>query len=252
MINRRQLWEMFNVFVACLVFVGCGSEVTDEPGNLDVRWVIGGSTCAGSDVTTVHVTVYDADGFVDGMTVPCQMGQATLESLEPAVYNIQVDGFPAQTANPTYWGVVEGVSIRSGMTTESPVVELAEKPGAIDLSWRFGNGKVCAFAGVDTLEVAIWDDHSNKIYQEILPCAPKLLVEDVEQTPPTEVLYESATGIVIDGLYSGEYQLQALAYEDGPDATPVYWATVHPQVDHAQLTMVELVLEPCNSMGICF
>ena len=189
---------------------------------------------------------------MDGMTVPCQMGKATLEGLEPTLYNIQVDGFPAQTANPTYWGVVEGVSIRSGMTTESPVVEMAEKPGAIDLSWRFGNGKVCAFVGVDTIEIAIWDAHSNKIYQEVLPCAPELFVAEGEQTPPTEILYEGAKGIVIDGLYSGEYMLQALAYDGDPDSTPVYWSTVHPQVGHAQLTVVELVLEPCDSMGICF
>ena len=247
----RKLW----VFIASVLLTlsACGSDSIDDPGRMEVHWVIGGSTCATSEVSTVQVTLYGDDGIQDVVTSPCQMGSVIVESLPPGRYNVQVDGFHSQQTLPTYWGTVQDVPIRSGYTNTAPTVEMAEKPGAMDVTWRFSDGKVCAFAGVDTVEISIWDSHSNKVYANELPCSPSLIAEaEEEHTQPSAVVYDSAKGIVIHGLYSGNYLLKAFAWKDGDESTPAYWTVQNPDIEHATLTDVELVFEPCDGSGVCY
>jgi len=235
-----------------LALTGCNSDQIDNPGSMEVHWVIGGSTCAGSEVSTVQVTLYGDNGIQDIVTSPCQMGGTTVHQLPPGRYNVQVDGFPAQQTLPTYWGTVEDVNIRSGYVNTAPIVEMAEKPGALDVTWRFSDGKVCAFAGVDTIELTLWDSHSNKVYGKELPCAPTMSPQEKEQTQPSAVLYESAQGIIVDGLYSGDYLLKAFALKNGEKAVPLYWTVREPFIEHATLTALELVFEPCDGSGVCY
>ncbi len=244
-----------------LLLIGCGGEDSARPGVLDVSWTIGGSTCGASGVSSVRVSLFDANGLYSTENSACQLGQVTIPDVPGGNYTVQVDGFRAASDLPTYTGFVSGINVREGTVTIAPRVEMAEMPGGMDVTWRFQDGELCGFAGVDTVIINIWDTHSNRIYEESLPCNPELAVVEAEQNVPGRVLYDAARGIVIDNLYAGQYTMRAFAMKAGEDLHPKYWAEAQPIVTHSKLTDVKLTLQSCevtnvdgsiSQISICF
>jgi len=240
------------IILSLLLLAGCGYIPTDNDSTtVDIRWSIGGSTCTARGITTVQVTLYTPNHIEDSVTTACQLGHIELNDVRPGTYDIRVDGYPAQSDYPTYGGQVTGVLIQSGSPNVAPSVEMAEKPGALDLTWRFEDGSLCAFAGVDTVELMLWDEHSNRRFLETLSCNPTLARDEAEQLDPTRSLIEAVNGILIEDLYAGTYTLQAMAYPADPTLGATHWAIAEPNVVHAQITPVELVFAPCTALQLC-
>jgi hypothetical protein len=132
-----------------------------------------------------------------------------------------------------------------------PRIYLAEKPDGIDLTWRFDNGSLCSFSGVDTVDVSVWDIHSNRVWRESLPCDPLMAQAQAEENEPMRALHSVAKGIAIEGLFAGSYIIQALGLR--PEAgLPIWWAEESQVlVEHAKLTAVDLVLSPCLDSELC-
>jgi hypothetical protein len=245
-------------FILVLVFgytlmSGCETAEEMQAGAIDVSWTVGGTTCTASGVSMVQVSILSSNKVVDTTTAACQLGEATITNLPAGRYTVQVDGYGTDLSYPLYFGMAPNVEVKAGQTTVIPEIEMAEKPGALDLTWSFDNGKICAFAGVDSLDIAIWDNHSNKVYAETLPCDPTVARAIAEMGQPSRSLYDRSVGVVIEGLYAGGYTLRAFAYNSKSSLGAYdYWAEAHPIVEHAMLTPVELVLSPCADMDICF
>jgi|GEM_PF-3848514 hypothetical protein len=238
--------------LSVLLMTGCGYIPTDnDVTSVDVSWSIGGSTCTARGIATVQVTLYTPSRIEDTVTTACQLGHVELSNVSAGIYNIRVDGYPAQSDYPTYGGEITGVAVRSGTPNVAPSVEMAEKPGALDLTWRFGDGALCAFAGVDTVEVSLWDEHSNRSFFETLSCNPSLARDEAESLDPTRSLIEGVNGILIEDLYAGHYTMQAMAYPADRTLGATHWANAEPKVVHAQVTPVELVFQPCTQLMLC-
>ena len=234
-----------------LLVTACGEDKTSANGAIDLSWAIGGSTCGTAGINLVEVSIYDTKRIYSSMTVACQLGEIQIPNIPAGSYSLRIDGIQQSNALPVYEGNVAKVSVQSNTVTVVPRVYLAEKPGAIDLTWRFDNGSLCTFSGVDTIDVSVWDIHSNRVWRESLPCDPLMARSEAEENEPTRALYGTAKGIVIEGLYAGSYTVHALGMMQ-EEGEPIWWAREQQViVQHANLTPVDLVLLPCDENSIC-
>ena len=242
---------IFFTFLVCTLLTGCGYEPTNPmPASVDIAWSIGGSTCSARGIATVQVTLSNSLGVQDTVTTGCQVGRVTMKNIPAGVYDIRVDGFPAGNLYPTYGGTQGTVSVHPGDNI-IPSVEMSEMPGALDITWRFDDGALCAFAGVETVELVLWDSHSNRTYSESLPCNPSLAQDVAEENIPTRALFSGVRGILVEGLYAGPYTLRALAYGTDRLMGPSHWATAEPTVTHAQIGSIDLVFQTCDALTPC-
>jgi len=243
-----------STLIPCLSFVvltGCGYDPTDHrPASVEVTWSVGGSTCSERGIATVQVTLSTPKGVEDTITTACQMGRVNVDSVPAGTYDIRVDGYPSGSTYPTYGGNLDGVPLHPG-DNQTSSIEMAEKPGALDITWRFDDGSLCAFAGVETIELVLWDSHSNRAYAETLPCNPSLAQQVAEANEPTRVLFGGVRGILVEGLYAGPYVLRALAYGPEPLMGATHWALAEPAVTHAQIGEIELTFQPCDVLTPC-
>lgn len=243
---------------ACfLLLTACGGATAEQAGQLEVKWAIGGSTCGAAQISTVWVRIFDAsNNEYTNQTAPCQLTDGVLiRDLPAGTYKIVIQGYRANMDFPVFEGSVEGIDVRPGTVTIAPRIELAEKPGVLDVNWKFENGDLCGTNGVDTVFVTVWDVHSNRVLDESLPC-DYLPPADTTSGPglPSAVPDTSmppTTGYAIDWLYAGQYTVRAFAMRAGVDLHPQFWAESKPVVTHAQVTPVTLVLRSCEGVTIC-
>lgn len=244
--TKRHFGIAFSI-LGLLISTGCSSGSDGlSPASVDVSWQIGGASCGAVGVSTVRISLINETGIYTTETVACQLGKSILSQVPPGLYDVQIDGFRAGTNSPSHRGSLLGVDVRPGSVTVLPRVELSEVPGGLDVTWKFEDGDLCAFAGVDTVVINIWDGHNNRIYEEGFPCDPQLALVEAETRDPTRALYNDTRGIVIDGLYAGQYTLRAFAIKAGTDLHPKFWAENKPVVTHAALSQVNLTLSPCE------
>jgi hypothetical protein len=228
---------------------GCGSGSAPSPGMMEVSWVIGGSSCVDAAVSEIQVSLYTGGLVYTTVGAPCQSGSVTIPNLPEGVYAVQVDGYRGATTFPTYTGVVDGIAVRAGAITVAPKVELAEKPGGLDVTWKFENGELCGANGVDQVALTVWDTHSNRIHEETLPCDYLPARMEAERNQPGRTLYESK-GVVIDRLYAGQYTMRAFALNQATGQI-LYWDEAKPIVEHGTLTSVSLTLSSCDGVVHC-
>lgn len=238
--------------LVCFLFLyGCGEDKRLANGAIELSWAIGGSTCGAAGLSLVEVSVYDSERIYSSTTVACQLGEIQVPNIPSGSYSVRIDGIQQSTDMPVYEGSSLNVMVHPNQVTVVPRIYLAEKPGAIDLTWRFETGALCSFSGVETVDVSVWDIHSNQIWRESLPCDPAIALVAAEKNDPTRALYTDAKGIVIGSLYAGSYTVQALGLM-AESGLPTWWAQeLQVVVQHGKLTAVDLVLTPCTENELC-
>ncbi|HIA01477.1 MAG TPA: hypothetical protein EYN66_06135 [Myxococcales bacterium] len=238
--------------LVCFLFTsGCGEDKSLANGAIELSWAIGGSTCGAAGISLVEVTVYNAERIHSSMTVACQLGEIQVPNVPSGSYSVRIDGIQQSTEMPVYEGSALNVKVQPNQVTVVPRIYLAEKPGAIDLTWRFETGALCSFSGVDTIDVSVWDIHSNRVWQESLPCDPAIALVQAERNEPIRALYTDAKGIVIGSLFAGSYTVQAHGLL-AVNGLPTWWAQeLQVVVQHGKLTPVDLVLSPCTEDAVC-
>ena len=230
----------------------CGGSTPTRPGGLEVSWTIGGSSACSSfssTIATVRISLITGNGVYDTETIPCQSQQPyAFRNLEPGAYRVQIDGFPAGSEYASFMGSTpDPVSVAPNAVSKVPRIEMSEKPGAVDLTWKFYDGSLCAFAGVDSIEVHIWDSHGAKQFADSFPCDPVLAKDTAEKKDPAVELYPGTRGVVIDNLYAGSgYTLRAFGILESEFAKK-YWAEHKFNVDFGRVTDVDVVLNPCKA-----
>jgi hypothetical protein len=243
--------------LVCFLFAsGCGEDKILANGAIELSWAIGGSTCGAAGISLVEVTVYNAEHYnaeqiYSSTTVACELGKIQIPNIPAGAYSVRIDGIHQSTDKPIYEGSALNVEVQPNQVTVVPRINLTEKPGAIDLTWRFETGTLCSFTGVDTVDVSVWDIHSVQVWREILPCDPAIALVAAEKNEPIRALYTDAKGILIEALYAGSYTVEAqgLMAESG---LPTWWAQeLQVVVQHGKLTPVDLVLSPCTEDDVC-
>ncbi len=240
------------VAIAGLV-IGCGDgKEAERPGSVTVSWGIGGSTCQKVGVDLVRVSLISGDKVEPATPVPCQQGTMRITSVAPGNYLVQVDGYTKSSDTASYYGKLAGVGIQAGQETKLPRIDMEQKPGAFDITWKFATGDLCSFAGVDTVAIRVWDDRSRKVYNEYLACDPFLAVSQQEAKNPTTQLWDTARGVVVPDLLSGVYNVEIFALMAGTGSNMArYWAKAEAGILNGRLTAVPLTLAACNDAPAC-
>ena len=227
-----------------IMAIGCGGGSSgDGSTTLEVPWSIGGGTCNQSGVKAMVVTLIQEDEVVLSLDAICTDGSVVFEDLAPGRYDIKVEGFRDGGKTAVFLGSRADVDVPDGEATVAGKIELSEATGALDLLWQFSDGKICAFAGVNWIDVTVWDEHSVRITDDGIACNPTLNNEPNSAKP----YLDDAAGFVIDDLFAGQYRVFLLGYNKKDDGMPVYWAEASPKVSHSSLTGVSLVLRECTT-----
>ncbi len=215
---------------------------TSGSGAIDVSWSIGGSTCNQSGVSRMVVRLYHSGEQVLDQEGVCTEGGLRVEGVPQGTFVVEVTAYRDGSADPAYVGHVSGVTVPKGGAVTAPEVALEEAPGALDVSWRFADGRLCRFAGVSRVQVGIFDLAGRRASERSLACDPA--PEPVSSAAPGASYIEDAKGIVFDRLLPGTYTLNLFAYGASSD-TPVFYGTSEAVVNVYELTPVDVVLAAC-------
>ncbi|MBT9556215.1 MAG: hypothetical protein IV100_09310 [Myxococcales bacterium] len=210
-----------------------------------MSWLIGGSTCAGSGLATVEITLVDARGAVDAGSAACQVGNYVFRTVPEGQYRIEVDGFPADDAIATYSGLVEPVVVRANFPNAAPAVALTQNPGGIDAIWSFDNGQLCSFNGVDTVELTLWNPQTGvQVAALDYPCDVSKVPTGPAGAAPNPIPEYPAKGALIEEVYAGTYTLWARG-KGTSSAAALVWAEATVVVKQARVEEVMLKLQSC-------
>lgn len=234
--------SLFARFVFALVaFVGCADS--SDGGAIDVSWTIGGSTCNQSGVTRMVISLYVGGDVIQSAEAGCVGGTTRVEGVPAGTYAVEVAAYRADSADPAYVGRVTGVSVPKGGAVAAPLVELEEAPGAIDLSWRFDDGQLCRFLGIESVTVGVFDEFGRRAMDRDLACDP--LPEAVAAEDGADSYLAGANGVLFEPLLPGKYKVTVLARRRDDDVRPAYFGSVEAIVKVYALAPAEVVLSPC-------
>jgi hypothetical protein len=164
------------VMAACLPACGGGG---DSSGSLTVRWVVGGTSCDAAGVSTVKIHLLENDLDVlppPDPTATCVVGTdgLTLAKVPTGTFTLKIEGLDAQ-GNAFYEGTRDAVKVYSDkLTTVDPPVTMSMKKAAVNLTWRFANGKMCPANGVSKVELGVFDQGSSEVLNLQFPCGDGL------------------------------------------------------------------------------
>jgi hypothetical protein len=230
------------VALALVSAVGCSEAGGD--GAVTVSWSLGGTTCNQSGISSMTITLYATGDAVLSAQAPCVDGEVRIDGVVAGTYTVEVAAFKTGEADPAYVGRVGGVNIPKGGVVAAPRVELEQAPGAIDLSWRFDDGRLCRFAGVKWLSVGIFDAFGRKAMARELACDP-----EAPATPASagdgESYLEAAKGVVFEPLLPGSYTISLFGRAEKSDAAPQFYGNGDAVVTVYGVTPVDIALLPC-------
>jgi len=163
--------------VAATLMAGCvvnapGSDTDDgrtmEPlgdGVVEVSWLVGASGCEANGITVVEIAIGDTVS-----EVACDIGTTRLQ-VEEGDYTLVATGLDADGI-ARFEAMEALVSVFADETTQLPTLVLSALPADLTLYWSFG-GKLCGRAGVDNVQVAIFDNEELIApFPQVVDCDP--------------------------------------------------------------------------------
>lgn len=148
----------FGAFVAAAVLAGCvRSSGTDPgfsaPGDLELTWRIGTSSCAEQELETVAVLL---DG-IEVATFPCEPGGGVVERLDARSYDLALMASDRRGAD-RYGAELGTIAVQSGVASSVPTALLSALPASVMVTWYFENGRLCDTNGVESVDLTLFDD----------------------------------------------------------------------------------------------
>jgi hypothetical protein len=237
--------------------LGCSSD--GQPGgSLLVNWRVGGATCTNAGLEWVDVElllparpahVEELREVWDVTRVRCDAGQTTFTEVVPGSYDVRVLGYPRTKtadgtqltrADATYEGEALNVGVRSATEARlSSAIVLAARKGAIYLNWKFSNGMMCAYNGVVSVEITIYDQFSNADPPLRFACD----LSDYLATLPAEEQVGGVRGVYIDKLDAEPLSVEAIGYDR--EGNVRFRGTAPLQVSHGEVRDLVVTLAPC-------
>ncbi|MCA9490323.1 MAG: hypothetical protein KC621_10375 [Myxococcales bacterium] len=146
--------------------VGCIVHTNDPGtpganGTIELSWTVGAAGCEAAGVADIEVQVGQQT-----QTFTCESGAATI-SAAPGRYDIDAIGLDA-TGAERYSGTTS-VSVISEDTSSAHIV-LSALPAALQVTWFFENGRLCAANGVSDISATLFDDQDFLIDELDVDC----------------------------------------------------------------------------------
>ena len=157
-----------------------------EPGTLSMTWRVSPLGCEAAGVLSVEVELNGE--LIEKLS--CDSGQLIIEGLTPGAHAINLHGLDSS-------GVVifesgeQAVGIAPGDVTTLNDVRLTAKPGILQLSWHFSNGRLCSANNIKDVQVDVYDSDSFPIDTRVERCDDAMTV--------------------IEGLTSGDFVVELRA-----------------------------------------
>lgn len=159
--------------LGAISLAACGDDPV-KPGEIVVKWNHGltSATCGTRSVTTVEARAMKGEEEVAVASGACPAADAsgtlTLADVAPGSYRIEVEAFDANNKG-TYLGILAKQNVSEGKSSETPVIELKQKPAIINVDWTLpGNGR-CSTAGIAEIEVFLFYHASTAAQQQGTP-----------------------------------------------------------------------------------
>ena len=252
---------MKQLTIACSIFglfaaAGCSGSASETTATVQVTWTLGIQTCAQHGVTQIDAKLIPSAGPAQSKRVDCVVGKATFVGVTRGIYSLELYGYVGNDQNPTFWGKSDTVlDIRNGGVAVIPEIKLSKIPAALDVVWKFSDGSLCSFAGVDTVSIEIEDASANSLtdqaayaYLRELPCDPSLAKGASEDKVPGSKAFAAARGIVVQGLLGGDYTIRAAAYHSNSPGVTKFLATAQVKaLVSGELRPLDLTLAPIGS-----
>ncbi|MEN0062670.1 MAG: hypothetical protein AAGA48_11005 [Myxococcota bacterium] len=141
-------------------------------GTIEVSWRVGSSGCELAEVTDVQIQIGDLE-----RTIPCTTGETSLQLLA-GDYALLATGLDASGV-ARFEAREELVSVFEGETTVVPTLRLSALPATLTLFWKFENGSLCGANGVDSIDIALFNNE-----QIVAPFPIKTECSDGEEVFP--------------------------------------------------------------------
>lgn len=223
--------------------IGACSDDPVEPGSMSVSWSIGGTTCSAAQADTVLVSIFRDDVLIDEQVGACDDGALVLSNVAAGSYLVLARGRKANSELASFIGSDTSVTVSEGTQTTVPKITMAAAPGAIDLGWSFPEGKLCSFAGVESVTITIFDDNAQGAHDSTIGCNPE--ISKATPAPGSEYLSE-AVGVIIPDLFAGTYNVTILAHAEEGDAAALYFGKASLSVTPSALLTKLIPLAACT------
>ena len=190
------------------VFSGCLIVPTQpEYGDIQFSWSFEGETsCRVARVDEIDIEIYNSsDEKVFEDTVTCEGGDITVTQFSLDDYTIYLDAY--NDRNEHLFEGTKSVTVDNEETVDAGVITLV-RPGSAELgdiafSWSFDGTESCNAAGVDELDIAIYDFEDDQVYLNTLECyGTGVTILDFE--PGTYSVYLDGYGSEGTHLFSGQ------------------------------------------------
>ncbi len=207
---------MIAAFAVCFGFAGCGDVEPFDDGDIELRWDVAPMGCQEAEVERVSVVLEAGDREIDD-EFRCDRTSAMIRGVRPGTYSARLQGLdPEET--PAFQGGIDEIAVRPATTVRPERVDLVALPASIEVSWRFDDGRTCSDAGVDEIELAVFDASEHEVHRSRHRCGA-----------PAEV---------VTGLHTGSHLLRIAAQGDGV----TYAGAVERRMERAGEASVEILL----------
>jgi hypothetical protein len=234
--------KKFCVLIILLIFyqaVSCSSENFGS-GNLLIRWKIGGMSCLKANVANVKILLLQDETLINESTESCVAQEHLFTDIPAGSYRLDLQGLTLDNKF-VYEGSDDSVTVSSGKTIiMNNAVVLTERKASLTLKWKFENGQLCAYNGVELMEVSVWDEHSNKIFFEYINCNPQIKKGQ-----------SSADGYLIENLDSEELNIEIFGLDI--EGSRLFTGSATVLTEHGVNKVIEIELFKCDNVKfLCY
>jgi len=242
--------------------LGCADEVTPRPtGDVSVSWHLP-NPCSALRLVTVearlHPTGEELYEPIFAETESCTNNGVDFKTVDEGSYTLIIEAYSGEGA-ALYWAIVEGVIVQEDQETvvtnvnpgdlpgDQPLVRLEPKPGAIDVTWNFANGKLCSQNDVQDVQITLNDENQNLVHDGPLyfPCDPFSSPDEERIVGDSPDPNHALEGILIGSLLQGDHVVSVYGLDEGGDRIYSGFAAV--PVLRGEISNLSIELEACSN-----
>jgi hypothetical protein len=242
----------------------CSEDPEPRPtGDVSVAWHLP-NPCSALRLVTVearlHPTGEELNDPILAETEACTNNGLEFKDVDEGSYTLVIEAFSGEGA-ALYWAIVQQVLVHEGEETavtnvepndlpgDEPLVRLEPKPGALDITWHFTNGKLCSQNGVENVQITLNDKNGNLVHDAPLyfPCDPFSSPDEdrivgMSPNPKHELI-----GILVGSLLQGDHVVSAYGLDEDGDRIYNGFAPVY--VTRGAIETLSIELDVCSNPG---
>jgi len=194
------IWSKIVVVSSAVgMLAGCEAAGGEElaPGSLEVAWRVLPLGCEDAKVDSIEVTAFpDEQGAaVSTGRFDCELGAGALDDLSPGFYDVHVLGLDASGKTVYEAPVRRDAVVRAGVAEVLDGVNaLSAARAAVEVSWRFEDGRLCGAHEVERVSAIVLDVYDSFVAAREFSCSDSVGVIDGIAPGEHRVLLEAVDG----------------------------------------------------------